>query len=127
MHSADLIVIGAGPAGMSAARRAAGSGLSVLLLDEQPAPGGQIYRDVDRASKTRGAILGSDFIDGLALTRRLAHDVPDRILLRCDNRGNRQGFGRQGRGDQHEHADQHDRQRDRDIAVGADQREPRIG
>ncbi|MCC0035347.1 MAG: FAD-dependent oxidoreductase [Hoeflea sp.] len=74
MHSADLIVIGAGPAGMSAARRAAGSGLSVLLLDEQPAPGGQIYRDVDRASKTRGAILGSDFIDGLALTRRLAHD-----------------------------------------------------
>ena len=74
MHSADLIVIGAGPAGMSAARRAAGCGLSVLLLDEQPAPGGQIYRDVDRASKTRGAILGSDFTDGRTLTRGLAHE-----------------------------------------------------
>ncbi len=74
MHSADLIVIGAGPAGMSAARRAAGCGLSVLLLDEQPAPGGQIYRDVDRASKTRGAILGRDFTDGRTLTQGLSHE-----------------------------------------------------
>ena len=73
MHSADLIVIGAGPAGMSAARRAAEIGLSVLVLDEQPTPGGQIYRDVDRASKERGPILGKDFTDGQALTQGLVH------------------------------------------------------
>lgn len=71
MNDADLIIIGAGPAGMSAARRAAEAGLSVLLLDEQPAPGGQIYRDVDRASTVRGAILGKDFTDGVSLTQGL--------------------------------------------------------
>ena len=74
MYKADLIVIGAGPAGMAAAQQAAQSGLNVLVLDEQPAPGGQIYRDVERASAARGDILGRDFTDGLALTRGLAHD-----------------------------------------------------
>ena len=38
--STDLIVIGAGPAGLSAATEAASHGLSVLLLDEQQSPGG---------------------------------------------------------------------------------------
>ncbi len=40
----DLIVIGAGPAGGNAALAAAEAGLSVVLLDEQPAPGGQVWR-----------------------------------------------------------------------------------
>lgn len=74
MGDADLIVIGAGPAGMSAARRAADCGLSVLILDEQPAPGGQIYRDVDRASALRGDLLGKDFTGGQKLTQRLNHE-----------------------------------------------------
>ncbi|MGC1504908.1 MAG: FAD/NAD(P)-binding oxidoreductase [Sulfitobacter sp.] len=74
MLNADLIVIGAGPAGMAAARRAAEAKLSVLVLDEQPAPGGQIYRDVDRASATRGEILGKDFTDGQSLTKGLQHE-----------------------------------------------------
>ena len=47
----DIIVIGAGPAGMASATTAAKYGAKVLLLDDQPAPGGQIYRDSDsRAS-----------------------------------------------------------------------------
>tara|TARA_R110002049_G_scaffold23781_3_gene84460 strand:+ start:68800 stop:70200 length:1401 start_codon:yes stop_codon:yes gene_type:complete len=74
MRDVDLIVIGAGPAGMSAARRAADCGLSVLVLDEQLSPGGQIYRDVDRASALRGDILGKDFTAGKLLTRQLCHD-----------------------------------------------------
>ncbi len=37
-------VVGAGPAGLAAACRAAEAGARVLLLDEQPAPGGQIWR-----------------------------------------------------------------------------------
>jgi thioredoxin reductase/bacterioferritin-associated ferredoxin len=40
----DLIVLGAGPAGMAAATEAARCGMSVALLDEQAAPGGQVYR-----------------------------------------------------------------------------------
>ena len=40
----DVIVIGAGPAGLAAAATAAESGASVLLVDENRAPGGQIWR-----------------------------------------------------------------------------------
>jgi D-hydroxyproline dehydrogenase subunit alpha len=40
----DVVVVGAGPAGMAAAVRAAESGLRVTLLDDNPAPGGQIWR-----------------------------------------------------------------------------------
>ncbi len=36
----DLLIIGAGPAGLSAALAAAGAGLSVMILDEGPHPGG---------------------------------------------------------------------------------------
>ena len=46
MTDFDIIIIGAGPAGMSAALTAANGGLDVLLLDEQPHAGGQIYRNV---------------------------------------------------------------------------------
>lgn len=41
MREVDLIIIGAGPAGMSAAGRAADCGLSVVILDEQPVAGGR--------------------------------------------------------------------------------------
>jgi D-hydroxyproline dehydrogenase subunit alpha len=40
----DILVIGAGPAGVAAAVSAAGSGLRVGLIDDNPAPGGQIWR-----------------------------------------------------------------------------------
>jgi len=40
----DLLVLGAGPAGMAAATQAAACGLSVTLLDEQGEAGGQVYR-----------------------------------------------------------------------------------
>lgn len=40
----DLIVLGSGPAGGNAALAAAAAGLSVVLFDEQPAAGGQVWR-----------------------------------------------------------------------------------
>jgi len=40
----DTIVVGAGPAGIAAAVCAAESGACVALLDDNPAPGGQIWR-----------------------------------------------------------------------------------
>ena len=40
----DIIVVGAGPAGIAAAATAAEAGSKVCLLDDNPAPGGQIWR-----------------------------------------------------------------------------------
>ena len=40
----DVAVVGAGPAGIAAACRAAEAGARTVLLDENPAPGGQIHR-----------------------------------------------------------------------------------
>ena len=49
----DLTVIGAGPAGIAAAATAAGHGLTVLLLDEQAEPGGQVWRQAERMESAR--------------------------------------------------------------------------
>lgn len=49
--SVDLIIVGGGPAGVSAAIEARARGLSVLLLDENSAPGGRIWQ----ALEARGA------------------------------------------------------------------------
>ena len=43
----DLIIVGAGPAGISAAIEARTHGLSVLLLDENAAPGGRIWQALE--------------------------------------------------------------------------------
>ena len=40
----DIAVLGAGPAGMAASAEAARHGARVMLLEESPAPGGQVYR-----------------------------------------------------------------------------------
>ena len=42
--SADVVVVGAGPAGLAAARDLASSGLEVVVVDERPALGGQYYK-----------------------------------------------------------------------------------
>lgn len=43
-RSCDLLIVGAGPAGLAAARAAAPSGARIVLLDDNAAPGGQIWR-----------------------------------------------------------------------------------
>ncbi|MCF1505502.1 FAD-dependent oxidoreductase [Afifella sp. H1R] len=63
----DLAIVGAGPAGMTAAIAARRHGLKVAVFDEQPAPGGQIYRDVETAEAGRSAILGADYVAGRPL------------------------------------------------------------
>ncbi|MCW5223354.1 FAD-binding protein [Verminephrobacter aporrectodeae subsp. tuberculatae] len=73
----DLIVVGAGPAGMSAALTAASIGLKTLLLDEQPRPGGQIYRNITAAAPSVAALLGADYRHGETLTDRLARSDAD--------------------------------------------------
>ena len=60
----DVAVIGAGPAGLAAATVAAQAGASTILLDEQSAPGGQIYRAIGETPLTARGILGRDYWDG---------------------------------------------------------------
>lgn len=66
----DLVIIGAGPAGMSAAITAMEAGLRTVVLDEQPRAGGQIYRNVSVAPPTVAALLGPDYRQGGELVRR---------------------------------------------------------
>ncbi|HEY7856568.1 MAG TPA: FAD-dependent oxidoreductase [Terriglobales bacterium] len=40
----DLLIIGAGPAGLAAAAAASANGVSVTMADDNPTPGGQIWR-----------------------------------------------------------------------------------
>lgn len=47
-HSYDVLVIGAGPAGIAAACSAAESGALVAVIDSNPRPGGQIWRGETR-------------------------------------------------------------------------------
>ncbi len=52
--SYDLVIVGAGPAGVAAAITAARYGLSVGLIDEYPEPGGQYFRPVPVAFRQSG-------------------------------------------------------------------------
>jgi len=73
MFDADLIIIGAGPAGMAAAVTAANEGVKVLLLDEQPQAGGQIYRNV-KNQNDKQTYLGKDYSEGCKLVDALDHE-----------------------------------------------------
>ncbi len=68
----DLAIVGAGPAGMAAAVTAAELGLDTVVLDEQQAPGGQIYRNIE-ALERGGHIekLGDDYRRGAELAGAL--------------------------------------------------------
>ncbi len=96
----DVLVIGAGPAGLAAAATAAECELSVLLIDEQTHPGGQIYRRISPALQgvpPDGKVGGADRIPGLhrkrgdALIRRFrtstAAYAPGTAVWRIDDDG----------------------------------------
>ncbi len=71
-ETVGLAIIGAGPAGMSAAIAAREHGADVLVLDEQATPGGQIYRNVETVTAERPEtvrVLGGDYTAGAALVR----------------------------------------------------------
>ncbi|WP_377810266.1 NAD(P)/FAD-dependent oxidoreductase [Azospirillum sp. A29] len=73
----DLVVVGAGPAGLSAATEAARGGAQVLLLDENPTPGGQIYRAITRREPGPDDCLGPDYWAGRTLTDAFAASTLD--------------------------------------------------
>ncbi|MGE8369036.1 NAD(P)/FAD-dependent oxidoreductase [Cupriavidus sp.] len=86
----DVLIVGAGPAGMAAARAAGGSGCSVALIDDNPAPGGQIWRDGPgerlpaQARSLRHAIAAHGRIALYASTRVIAAPAPHTLLVESD-------------------------------------------
>ena len=76
--SVDVLVVGAGPAGLSAAIAAAGSGASVIVLDERAQSGGQYFKPL-APSHTTERPSDRQFAEGLELTQR-ALDLGVRII-----------------------------------------------
>jgi NADPH-dependent 2,4-dienoyl-CoA reductase/sulfur reductase-like enzyme len=80
MESYELLIVGAGPAGMAAAADAAARGLQVALVDERPSLGGQIFKQPGLVIRHEGA-LGGDHLRGRALIEAVERSGA-RILLR---------------------------------------------
>lgn len=69
MKRYDLIVVGAGPAGLSAAIQAARYGVHVAVFDENAAPGGQLFKQIhkffgskEHHAKVRGFRIGQQLL-----------------------------------------------------------------
>lgn len=57
MNAFDIAILGAGPAGLAAARAAARAGRSVAIIDDNPEAGGQIWRGAAQIPIPAGARL----------------------------------------------------------------------
>ncbi|MFV0527426.1 MAG: FAD-dependent oxidoreductase [Lachnospiraceae bacterium] len=69
MKRYELIVIGAGPAGLSAACIAAEMGMQVVVFDENLKPGGQLFKQIhkffgsrEHQARTRGMVIGENLL-----------------------------------------------------------------
>lgn len=69
MKRYDLIVVGAGPSGLSAAIEAAKCGMEVIVFDENKKPGGQLFKQIhkffgskEHKAKIRGFRIGQDLL-----------------------------------------------------------------
>jgi len=78
-ESIDLLVVGAGPAGMAAAVTACGAGRRVTIIDDNPAAGGQIWRGF--VARTASDYPGATALQALSRRVRNAN-----VELRCGTR-----------------------------------------
>ncbi|WP_041595870.1 FAD-dependent oxidoreductase [Halanaerobium hydrogeniformans] len=69
MKRYELIIIGAGPAGLSAAIEAAAEGMQVIVFDENQRPGGQLFKQIHKffgskqhRARERGFKIGEDLL-----------------------------------------------------------------
>lgn len=84
----DVLVIGAGPAGIAAAVSAAAAGVRVGLIDDNPAPGGQIWRK--GGAQPAAARRWMERLGAAPLVRLQGwrvFDAPDHGLLRAECNG----------------------------------------
>jgi NADPH-dependent 2,4-dienoyl-CoA reductase/sulfur reductase-like enzyme len=73
MKRYDVIIVGAGPSGLSAAIEAAGRGLKVAVFDENEKPGGQLFKQIHKffgskkhRAKIRGFRIGEELLSEAA-------------------------------------------------------------
>jgi NADPH-dependent 2,4-dienoyl-CoA reductase/sulfur reductase-like enzyme len=88
-ESYDVVVIGAGPAGLAAAATVAEAGLSTLLLDENAGPGGQVWRAIASTPVTERDHLGADYWAGADLVqavRSSGAEIIQRATVWCLDR-----------------------------------------
>jgi NADPH-dependent 2,4-dienoyl-CoA reductase/sulfur reductase-like enzyme len=76
----ELLVVGGGPAGLAAAAEARSLGIDVVLVDERPALGGQIFKQPGLRVTDHRA-LGSDHVRGRGLVDAVMRSGA-RVLLR---------------------------------------------
>ena len=69
MKRFDLIIVGAGPSGLSAAIEAANRGMNVVVFDENEKPGGQLFKQIhkffgskEHKAKVRGFVIGEQLL-----------------------------------------------------------------
>lgn len=84
-HS-EIFIVGAGPAGIAAAVRAADCGAQVSIIDDNPAPGGQIWRgERQDAASAQGSLwfrrLENSRVNLINGARLIAADAQSRTLL----------------------------------------------
>lgn len=81
----DILVVGAGPAGIAAAVRASASGKRVGLVDDNPAPGGQIWRGgISEPTAARSWRAKLDAAPLVRLQGWRVFDAPARGTLRAE-------------------------------------------
>ncbi|CAJ4384891.1 pyridine nucleotide-disulfide oxidoreductase [Burkholderia pseudomallei] len=87
----DVAIVGAGPAGLAAARAAARSGCTVAIVDDNPRAGGQVWRHGPHAAP--GALARASFgvlrqpnVRHLAATRVVAAPRPGALLVEDEQR-----------------------------------------
>ncbi|MBV9782537.1 MAG: FAD-dependent oxidoreductase [Acidisphaera sp.] len=72
----DVAIVGAGPAGLSAALEAAQAGARVIVVDEYSKPGGQYFRQPQaRFGKVNETVLGKSFAAGRKLIAEVTKEA----------------------------------------------------
>ncbi|MBN2050217.1 MAG: FAD-dependent oxidoreductase [Spirochaetales bacterium] len=72
MEKREVIIVGAGPAGLSAAVEAATAGCGVLLIDENSKPGGQLFKQIHKFFGSQEHKAG---IRGIDIGKRLLEEA----------------------------------------------------
>ncbi|RBJ84926.1 NAD(P)/FAD-dependent oxidoreductase [Pseudomonas sp. MWU12-2534b] len=80
----QILIVGSGPAGLAAARAASHSARSIVLIDDNPRPGGQIWRQgptPSPAAAERFQVVQHPAVRYLGATRVIAALGPHSLLL----------------------------------------------